>query len=328
MRYFLTGATGFIGRRLAAKLREAGHDVVALVREPSRAQDLREIGCELRQGDICDAESMRGPMKGVDGVFHLAAWYRIGVDEPEVARRVNVTGTRNVLTLLRELKIPRGVYTSTIAVFSDTRGQLVDEGYRYDGPMLNLYERTKHEAHYDVALPMIREGLPLVVVMPSVVYGPGDPSEIGKTLQLYLQRKLPVIPKGTAYGWAYVDDVVDGHVAAMDRGRLGESYLLAGPAHTLAEVMKVAERITSIPGPRMQAPAAVLRVAAKAAGVLERFVDLPTTYRAETLRTSAGVTAIGSSAKARDELGWQPRPLEIGLAQTLTEMTDSSRAGK
>ncbi len=93
-----------------------------------------------------------------------------------MVERIHVQGTRNVLELMRELDIPRGVYTSTLAVFSDTKGRLVDETYRHNGPWLSLYDRTKWLAHYRVAEPMIRQGLPLVIVQPGLVYGPGDTS--------------------------------------------------------------------------------------------------------------------------------------------------------
>jgi nucleoside-diphosphate-sugar epimerase len=147
MRYFVTGATGFIGGRVARRLVEAGHQVVALVRTPAKANELRDGGVELVAGDITDRESMRHPMTGVDGVFHIAAWYKVGARDKHAAQRINVEGTRNVLELMRDLKIPKGVYTSTLAVFGDTHGQIVDENYRYDGPHLSEYDRTKWAAH-------------------------------------------------------------------------------------------------------------------------------------------------------------------------------------
>jgi nucleoside-diphosphate-sugar epimerase len=179
MRYFLTGATGFIGSRLAGQLREASHQVAAVVRDQARASDLAQLGVELFRGDVTDKESMRTAMAGADGVFHLAGWYHIGAKDTRDAVRVNVDGTRNTLELMRELGIAKGVYTSTLAANSDTHGQLVDETYRYSGPHLSEYDRTKWVAHYEVAQPMIAAGLPLIIVMPGVTYGPGDTSPIG-----------------------------------------------------------------------------------------------------------------------------------------------------
>jgi len=319
MRYFVTGATGFIGGRLVRQLRAAGHEVRALVRTPSKAKDLEGLGVSLHAGDITDTKSMRAAMHGSDGVFHLAAWYRIGArpSERRTAERINVQGTRNVLELMRELGIPKGVYTSTINVFGDTEGWVGDESYRHTGPWLSEYDRTKWLAHYEVAVPMIKAGLPLVIVQPGGVYGPGDPSVVGNLLRQYLRRTLPIRPHGAAVCWGHVDDTAHGHILAMEKGRPGESYLLAGPPHTLEEALEIAEEITGIRPPRLRPPALLLRAMAAVAGVVERVIPLPQLYTAEALRLAAGATYLGSSEKAQQELGFRTRALEAGLRDTL-----------
>ena len=166
MKYLVTGASGFIGGCLARQLLRAGHEVAALVRNPDAAGHLEAAGASIHQGDVRDKSSLRAPMSGVDGLFHLAAWYRIGVRDRGEAYRTNVDGTRNVLETARELGVPRIVYTSTVAVSSDTGGRLVDEGFRHQGPWLTRYERTKWMAHYQVARPMAEAGLPLVILQP------------------------------------------------------------------------------------------------------------------------------------------------------------------
>src|SRR5215211_3817530 len=125
MKYFLTGATGFIGAHVARQLIDAGHQVVAVVRSPGKAHDLASLGIAVYKGDVTDKESMRAPMTGVDGVFHIAGWYKIGVRDKSAGEQINVQGTHNVLALMQELRIPKGVYTSTLAVNSDTHGKLV-----------------------------------------------------------------------------------------------------------------------------------------------------------------------------------------------------------
>lgn len=319
MRYFVTGATGFIGGRLVRQLRAAGHEVRALVRSPAKAQDLAALGVSLQPGDVTDRESMRSAMHGVDGVFHLAAWYRIGAraSERRDADRINVQGTRHVLELMRDLRIPKGVYTSTLAVFGDTEGWVGDESYRFTGPFLSVYDRTKWQAHYEVAVPMIQAGLPLVIVQPGVVYGPGDPSVIGTLLRQYLRRTLPIRPHGAAFCWSHVDDTARGHLLAMDKGRPGESYIIAGPPHTLEEALEMAEEITGIRPPWLRPPAVVLRALALVASAIERIVPLPQTYSAETLRIAAGATYLASSEKAQRELGFHTRALQDGLRETL-----------
>jgi len=320
MRYFLTGATGFIGSRLAKALVANGHEVVALVRHASQAAPLAEAGITLAVGDITDKESMRLPMAGADGVFHLAAWYKIGAQDSTMAERINVTGTRHVLELMRELGIPKGVYTSTLAIFSDTHGRMVDENYRYEGPHLSEYDRTKWLAHYQVAVPMAAAGLPLVIVQPGLVYGRGDTSAVATTFKQYLQRRLPMLPERTAFCWAHVDDVVRGHLLAMEKGRPGESYIIAGPPHTLIEAFEIAERITGIKAPRLRGKPGLLRFLATLSSVFGSFLPLPERYAAETLRVSAGVTYLGDNSKAKRELGYTVRPLEEGLRETLLQM--------
>jgi nucleoside-diphosphate-sugar epimerase len=316
MTYFLTGATGFLGGVIARELRRAGHGVRALVRRPDRADALARLGVELHQGDVTDKASMRVPMARADAVFHVAGWYKFGVNDPVAAAGTNVDGTRHVLELMKELGIPKGVYTSTLAVNSDTHGQVVDENYRFTGRDLSLYDRTKGQAHR-IAEEFIAGGLPLVIVQPGVIYGPGDTSSIRTMLVRFLQRKLPVLPSGSAYCWTHVEDQARGHLLAMDRGALGRNYFLAGPAHTMIEAVSMASSITGIRAPRLHVPAGLLKSMSLVVKPIERFVKLPPEYTAEGLRVAGGVTYLGRSARAQQELGWRFRPLRDGLVETL-----------
>lgn len=323
MRYFVTGATGFLGGELTRQLRAAGHDVVALVRTSAKADTLRRLRVRLAQGDVTDRASLRDPMTGVDGVFHCAAWYKVGVD-PVDAERINVDGTRHVLETMRELGVPKGVYTSTLAVFSDTEGRVVDEDYVYEptgagGGFLSEYDRTKWRAHYEVALPMMREGLPLVIVMPGAIYGRGDTSALRMLFVNYLKGKLAAVPARTAFCWAHVEDVARAHILAMESGRIGETYIVAGPAHSMIEALQIAERITGVKPPSLHPPPALMKTASALMGAVGALVSLPPEYTAEGLRILAGVTYLGSNAKARRELGYAPRSLEEGLRTTLVE---------
>ena len=317
MKYFVTGATGFVGGQVARQLVADGHQVIALVRNPAKAKDLADLGVTLATGDVTDKASMRAPMTGVDGVFHIAGWYKIGVRDKSDGQKINVDGTRNVLELMKELGIPKGVYTSTVAVFSDTHGQIPDETYRYDGPHLSEYDRTKWLAHYEVADPMIKAGLPLVIVQPGLVYGPGDTGPMHDTLVQYLQRKLPIAPQKTAFCWGYVDDIARGHLLAMDKGKIGESYIIAGPVCSFIDALTLAEQITGVPMPAFRPSPALLKAASVLMGAVESVVPLPPLYSGETLRITAGITYLGNNEKARREIGFSVRPLEEGLRETL-----------
>lgn len=316
MKYFVTGATGFIGGRVAAQLRAGGHDVVALVRDPSRAAALAAAGVQLARGDLTDPATLTGPMAGVHGVFHVAGWHKLGASDRAAAEAANVQGTRNVLTAMRDLQIPRGVYTSTLAVNADTRGQLVDESYRYAGRYVTVFGRTMAAA-LRVADEFVAAGLPLVVLQPGRVYGPGDTGHVRTLFVKYLTHRLPMLPQDTAYSWAHVDDVARAHLLAMERGRPGERYIVSGPTHTVVEALDIAEGVCGIPAPRVAVAPWAMHVLSAAMGFLERFVTVPESYTGELLRVRAGATYIGNDAKARRELGWEPRPLSEGLTETL-----------
>ena len=317
MKYFITGATGFIGSRVVRQLCQAGHQVTAIVRRPDQARELAAMGVEMHAGDVTDKASMRAPMRGVDGVFHIAAWYKIGVRDKSVAEHINVQGTRNVLELVKELGIPKAVYTSTLAVFGDTHGQIVDESFYQGGPWISEYDKTKWMAHYQVAIPLIQAGLPLVIVLPGLNYGPGDTSSVRAALVQYLQRQLPMVPQKTAYCWAHVDDTARGHILAMDKGKPGESYIIAGPIHTMIEGLEIAEQITGIPAPRWRPSPALIKGLAACMGLVEKVVPVPENYSAEYLRVAAGATYLATSAKAERDLGFHARPLIEGLRETL-----------
>lgn len=323
MRYFLTGATGFLGGALARILIERGHSVTALVRSPEKCSKLKALGAAMVPGDITEKESMREAMRGCDGVFHVAAWYQVGARGRTPAWRINVDGTRNVLELMKELNVPKGVYTSTIGINSDTHGTAPDESFRYTGTFITEYERTKAAAH-DIALGFMEAGLPLVVVMPGLIYGPDGTSMTDEAFRLFLRGLLPVIPKQVAFSWAHVDDIADAHILAMEKGRTGQSYITTGEHQTLTDAFALAASITG-KRPPISLPPVLLKISSKVASIIEQVIPLPAMYSAESLRVQAGVTYLGDSTKARKELGFSPRPLSLGLEQTLKYEMDRLR---
>jgi len=313
MKYFVTGATGFVGGVLAKKLGGQNHEVHASVRDLSKAQDLQAMGVKLFKGDVTDKESMREAMQGVDGVYHVAGWYKIGVHDKSDGERVNVQGTRNVLELMQELKIPKGVYTSTCAINSDTHGQVVDESYHFSGHHISEYDRTKAATH-EIAKEFIGKGLPLVIVMPGLIYGPGDTSTLRDNIIDFLKGQLPALPDQAGNCWAHVDDIVQGHILAMEKGRAGESYIIAGERYTFVEAFKLASQITGKPAPRT-IPHQIFRLMSVLVKPFDRM--MPPTYTSEGLRVIAGVTYMGDNSKAKRELGYNPRLFREGWGETL-----------
>ncbi len=315
--YFVTGATGFIGGEVARQLTANGHKVRALVRDPGKAGALRAMGAALVEGDISSKDNMRAGMEGADGVFHIAGWYKVGVEDKSPGQKVNVEGTRNVLEAMRDTGVPKGVYTSTLAAFGDTKGQLADESFKPTPPFKSEYDRTKSEAHFNVAEPMMRDGLPLVIVQPGLVYGPGDTSSFRPALLDFLQGKLKRTPAGAAYCWGHIEDTARGHLFAMEKGRPGEAYILAGPAHTLVEAFDKIAAMTGLPAVKSHPSPRMLRTIASIMSFVSKFKEVSEAFSPENLRVLAGTTYLGNSAKAQRELGFAPRPFDVGMAATV-----------
>jgi nucleoside-diphosphate-sugar epimerase len=234
MRALVTGATGFLGGRLVTKLRGRGDDVVALVR-----RDV-ELEAELVRGDLSDREVLAEAMRGCDAVFHCAAQYKVGI--PPSARpamfEANVRGTENVVDAAVDAAVPRVVYVSTVNVFGNTHGRVVDETYERPGDdFVSEYDRTKCLAHAAVR-ERIRAGVPVVIAQPGAVYGPGDHSELGAQLEQAREGKLYVKALAdVGVNAVHVDDTVDGLLLVHDRGRVGESYVLGGEITRLGEMI-------------------------------------------------------------------------------------------
>lgn len=317
MRYALTGATGFIGGALAKQLCHLGHDVVALVRDPARAGQLSDLGAELVSGDLDNAEALDKLCHGADGFFHVAGWYKLGSRSPQDGQRVNVDGTRNALEAARRAEVPRVVYTSTLAVNSDTRGEVVDESYRFNGRHLSVYDETKSAAH-DIAREFAASGLPIVTVMPGLVYGPGDTSQTGALIASVSRGKRVVVPAGGGVCWAHVDDIALGHRLAMDIGTVGSEYMLAGPRASLADGLSTVAAFAGTKRP-IRLPDVAIAMTARAVDLVGRVIPLPADYAAETLRASLG-TYYGTPTRSEQELGWSCRDLDEGLAETVRSL--------
>jgi dihydroflavonol-4-reductase len=318
MQYFVTGATGFIGGHLIAKLIARGDQLTCLVRNPDKAASLAQRGVMLVKGDVSDRAVMRDAMHGVDGVFHIAALYKLGLEFKDQMAAVNVDGTRNTLEAAIEAGVPRIVYTSTVGVFGNTHGQIVDESYRVAKQNLaSEYERTKWAAHYEVAVPLQQKGASIVIVQPGGVTGPGDTSPLNMVYDYYLNRMPIMLGPRAGVTIAHVDDIADGHLLAMEKGRNGESYILAGPALTYKQMMGMWQSICGVPAPKVWLPAWTASLSAQLVGGLEKAFKLKTALSSEALMTQADYTFYSTSDKAKRELGWQPRPLEQTFQEVL-----------
>lgn len=306
MRVFVTGATGFVTGAAVRLLLARGDAVIALVRDPSRARPLG--GAEVVAGDLSDYEALRRGMSGADAVLHGAAMYEIGVrgERRRAMFDANVRGTERVLSLARDLGVPRVLHISSIVVFGNTHGRVVDETYqRSDSSYTSYYEETKLRAH-EIALRLAERGLPVVIVQPGQVYGPGDHSDYGGLLAMFARGLLPMIPTpDLGLNMTFVDDAAQGILLALDRGQPGRAYALGGDIVRTRDVFNTLARVLGRRAPRLAVPYALLEAAALIRPDLR-----------EAVSSSKGVTFWATDARARTELGYAPRSLEAGLRQT------------
>jgi dihydroflavonol-4-reductase len=322
MRIFVTGGAGFIGLAVVRRLVQRGDRVMAIVRDADRASALADLGVELRAGDLSRTAAIVDAMRGSDAAIHLAGMYRVGI--PTAMRPTmldsNVGVTHRMLDATATAGLERLVYVSTVNVAGNTKGRIIDERYRRDlgHGFLSYYDETKYLAHRAVR-ERIDSGASIVIAMPGAVYGPGDHSGIGQQIRGAHDGSLRYMAlTDLGISAVFLDDVAAGIVAALDRGRVGESYILAGENTRLRDAMRAAARIGGRSLPRLELPTGLLRFGSHAPQALARAVGMPDDL-GEVLRAGLGVTYWASSAKASTELGYRPRDLGTGLRATFEE---------
>jgi dihydroflavonol-4-reductase len=319
MRVFVTGGAGFIGRAVVRTLIDRGDAVTAAVRDPDGAEDLAELGVDVRASDLSRTASIIDAMRGADAAIHVAGMYRVGIPSSErpAMHDANVGATHRVLEAFATAGLDRLVAISTINVAGNTHGRIVDERYRRDltEGFLSYYDETKFLSHRAV-LERIGSGARIVIAMPGVTYGPNDHSAIGQQLERAHDGTLRYLTLAdVGISPAYVGDVAAGIVGALDRGRIGESYFLGGQNMRLRDALEMAARLGGRVLPRLEIPTAILKLGARTPARVARAMGLPDDL-GEVLRSSLDVTFWGSSAKAATELGYQPRDLASGLRAT------------
>jgi nucleoside-diphosphate-sugar epimerase len=320
VRVFITGGTGFIGGEVVRQLRARGDDVVCLVRNPEKGKEAAELGAQLVSGDLSNEKAIRQGMASCDAVIHAAAVYEVGIPVSRRAamKEANVGGTERVLGAALAEKIPKVVYVSTVGIFGNTHGQIVDESYEHPAKdFTSCYEQTKWEAH-QVAKRLIGEGLPCVIVQPGGVYGPGDTSSIAQLLDQFLSGKMPMIPfPDLGICLSHVEDIATGIVLGLDKGTAGETYVISGPATTVREAIGVVADVTGKKAPKRAMPVGLMKAMIPIGPLVGKLMGQPPNLR-ELISSADGVTFWASYDKAKGELGYQPRGLEQGLRDMLT----------
>jgi dihydroflavonol-4-reductase len=313
----VTGATGNVGHRIATKLRDRGDRVRALVRDPERARKVLP-DVELVRGDVTAPETLEPAMRDVGLVFHAAGMPEQWQRDEGIFDRVNHAGTVAVFDAAKAAKVDRVVYTSTMDVFAAPRGGTLVETNLDDGPKPSAYETSKVAADR-AFVKAVAGGLDAVSINPSAVYGP-SPSNVGlNALFIKLaKKKAPMLPPG-GMSVVYVDGVADAHLAAAERGKKGERYLVADAYLSLREIAEVVARLRDLGRVPPYGPAWLLHAMAAVLAPLAR------TFRFQPLATSGELhfvlwQARVDASKAKKELGFEPMPFEEGAKKTLEHL--------
>jgi len=328
MKAFVTGATGFVGSHVATVLAAQGAELRLLVRTGSDPKNIQELNADRVIGDLCDPESIDRAMAGCDVVFHVAADYRLWVRDPAQMYRANVEGTQTILQAARKNRVRRVVYTSSVATMGFTVKNLsVDESSPVSlENMIGHYKRSKYMAE-EVAIAAGRDGIDVVVVNPSTPVGEQDikPTPTGRIVVDFLKKKFPAYVD-TGLNLVDVRECARGHVAALEKGRSGERYILGGENLTLKQILDKLAAITGLPSPRVRLPYAV----ALASGIVDTVVT-GVVLRREP-RVTLDAVRMGrkkmfvSSSKAERELGWKAVPVDAALRRAVQWFTENGYA--
>jgi dihydroflavonol-4-reductase len=312
----VTGATGFIGGHVAAELLQRGYQVRVLVREQSDPGRLVALGAQVVRGHLLDTVQVERAVAGCDAVFHLAADFRLWAPDEQVIYQANVEGTRQVLAAALAAGVPRIVYTSTVAVLApngdDPEPCLADLA-----ELKNPYERSKWLAEQE-AQRLAQEGLPLVIVYPSIPVGPGDrrPTPSGQIIVDFLRGRLPFYVE-LPMNIVAVEDVAAGHILALEQGRIGQGYILGGQNTTLGGLFAMLARITGRRGPWARVPVGLAFLAALFdQGVWSRLTHRPPRVSLASVRMARRRLCFDSS-KAVRELGLPRAPIESALERAV-----------
>lgn len=319
MKALVTGANGFTGSHLVKALEQRGVSVVALVRKSSNLARLSNCNVQLVYGEITDRDALQQAMAGVDTVFHTAAYVELGLVNETQMDRVNVEGTHAVLEVAQKSGVSKVVYCSTIGIYGDTGGKVVDETFkRTRTNFSSAYDRTKYTAQQLVDQ-FAAQGLPVVSVMPSGIFGADDP-HFGPVLQQYLKGWLKLWVGGDRItGIVHVDDLVAAMLLAAEKGKIGEHYIISAGDLTTREMFELLAKETSIPVPG-EVPKPLVRLVGNILDPIGRIFKWQPPLSRERVHYVYDRCVRVDATKARRELGWQPRSVSETLREIVRDM--------
>jgi len=315
----VTGASGFVGSAVARHLVQAGQQVRALVRPTSMLINLAHLSVEIVEGDLGDPDSVARAMSGVRFLFHVAADYRLWARDPQDIVRTNVDGTRTVMNAALRAGVERIVYTSSVATLkARPDGRPSDETFPLDAQSaVGAYKYSKVIAERAVETMVAKQGLPAIIVNPSTPIGPGDarPTPTGRIIIEAAAGRMPVYVD-TGLNLVHVDDVAAGHLAALEKGRIGQSYILGGQDVLLGDLLREIARLVGRSPPRLRLPRRAIFPIAYGAEAIAHFTGREPFVTTTGLRLAKD-RMFFTSSKAERELGYRARPYGEALAEAI-----------
>ncbi|CAH1442744.1 unnamed protein product [Lactuca virosa] len=326
MKVLVTGASGYLGGRLCHALLRHGHSVRAFVRRTSDLSSLPTLSdgvpLELSYGDVTDYPSLLAACSGCQVVFHAAALVEPWLPDPSKFVSVNVGGLKNVIRAYKETDVIETIiYTSSFFALGSTDGYTADESQMHSAKFFcTEYEKSKAIAD-KIALEASNEGVPIVAVYPGVIYGPGKVTAGNVVARLIVERFNGRLPGYIGHGsdkfsFSHVDDVVDGHILALDKGKTGERYLLTGENASFMQVFDIAAAITNTKRPFFNIPLFLINLYGWISVLFCRITGKLPLISPPTVRVLSHEWAY-SCEKAKRELGYKPRSLKEGLEEIL-----------
>jgi dihydroflavonol-4-reductase len=316
----VTGATGFVGSAVLRVLLARGAAVRALARPASDRRNLQGLACEIAEGDMRDPAAMQRALAGVRHLFHVAADYRLWSRDPGELRRANIEGTRVVMQAALAAGVERIVYTSSVATLraADAASNVDETAPLAEGEAIGAYKASKVAAERLVEAMVAERGLPAVIVNPSTPIGPRDvkPTPTGRMVVEAATGRIPAFVD-TGLNLVHVDDVAAGHLLALERGRIGERYILGGQNASLRQMLAEIAALTGRRPPTLSLPRAPLYPLAWAAEGLALMTGKEPFVTRDALKMAAHHMFF-SSAKAEAELGYHARPYREALSDALT----------
>lgn len=319
MKIFVTGGTGFIGKKAVERLIDSGHECVCLIRNPKKQAVLNNLGVKFAKGNVTDKQSLVEGMQGCDAVVNLANVFSLWEPDVSLYEEVNIGGTRNVMEAALQAKVQKVIHVSSIV----TWGKSTDSPFNEKSPVgehTSEYARTKYEGHLIAWDIHRKQGLPLVMIYPCAVTGANDPKPLGDHIKLLINRKMPIRGlESSVLTYVHVEDVAEAIVRALEKeGNIGEGYIIGKEQCSVGEINKWVSEISGVPLPFISIPDFIVRMNAYFLTALANLTKRPPAWGLSSDSVRNVLTNLrADGSKAERELGLSYKPVRQAIEECI-----------